>query len=709
MELNDILPKQDDPQRLLALNGVPKPFWLSAIEINLILDVLAALLGNVSALYKGEYENLQYLDAAHPLPEPGSYAQIIVVGDDNLKASWDNTDKKWFLDGIFILPGTNAAYLLKSVYDTNSDGIIDKAAAIQAVLNAGGTKYYGTKDGSVGVFDFPQLGGTAAPAPTELFIFTPNWQSGLTFLAFAVWVKNGITYNDTRSITLSPADGALDRFDLFVVNLTTNQLEIIEGVPGDPAVEPSYNPILFLGASFVSVKAGQATPENVAATPIWTEGAEWLTTGAGPDFDFANIESPAGGTYSIKVVSPLISSQSLPFIPPAPVLWVDGMGISYKIKNITGGDYRWLISGLKSNGKAGSIWINPPLNYSYSSLVYQLLSVIIPAGLATITKISLVANVDGLEYFLDDVRLVTGSGNVTAGGATKDYVDFQISEIYQYIIDLILQGDWAENRYTTVLGMLADQGSQTLNQFQFVRDARQDTSVTFGWAAYELTGAKTTSIANYRKLTYKETFDLASGAAATLAAAKAYADSLVLGGGSWKENEYPTITELLAGQAGQNVGKLQHVLDASIDATVTTGWATYELLGAKTADISNYRKLSEKESMDVAGITTEPAQVTITTAVSFNTELASDGGYSQNGKNVLIQNGTNAINITVGATSNGVYSFQKEGTGAITFLASSGKTIRPVDGTAVMDGAVGSTATASVVGTVISLRISNAV
>jgi len=105
----------------------------------------------------------------------------------------------------------------------------------------------------------------------------------------------------------------------------------------------------------------------------------------------------------------------------------------------------------------------------------------------------------------------------------------------------------------------------------------------------------------------------------------------------------------------------------------------------------------------------EPAQVTVTTAVSFNTELPSDGGYSQNGKNVLIQNGTNAINITVGATANGVYSFQKEGTGAITFLASSGKTIHPVDATAIMNGAVGSTATASVVGNKISLRISNAV
>jgi len=466
-------------------------------------------------------------------------------------------------------------------------------------------------------------GAIAAPSPTEILSFSPNWQSGLTFFPSATWTKDGITLNDSRQVILTAADATLDRFDLFAINLTTDQIEIIEGTPANPAVEPSYDPLVYLAANFVSIKAGATTPENINATDIWTEGAEWLTTGAGPDFDFANIESPSSGTYAIKVISPLISSQALPFIPPSPVLWVDGMGISYQIKNIVGGDYRWLIAGLKSNGKAGSIWINPPLNYSDSSVVYQPLSVIIPSGLATITKISLMANVDGLEYFLDDVRLVTGGGNIVGGGATTNYVDAKDAE--------------------------------------------------------------------------------------TLAAAKAYSDSLVIGGGAWKENEYPTITELLANQASQNVGKLQHVLDASIDATVTTGWATYELLGAKTGALGDYRKLSEKESMDVAGNTTEPAQVTVTTAVSFNTELASDGGYSQNSKNVLIQNGTNAINITVGATVNGVYSFQKEGTGAITFLASSGKTIRPVDATAIMNGAVGSTATASVIGTVISLRISNAV
>jgi len=549
---------------------------------------------NKNALFHDTHANLSALQLAFPNPPVGAFAYL--------------------LDG--------SHYHCVSVGWKKSPGISPYDLAVQ-------NGYVGDVPSWLLTLVGPQgpagAGAIAAPSPTEILSFSPNWQSGLTFFPSATWIKDGITLNDSRQVILTAADATLDRFDLFAINLTTDQIEIIEGTPANPAVEPSYDPLVYLAANFVSIKAGATTPENINATDIWTEGAEWLTTGAGPDFDFANIESPSSGTYAIKVISPLISSQALPFIPPSPVLWVDGMGISYQIKNIVGGDYRWLIAGLKSNGKAGSIWINPPLNYSDSSVVYQPLSVIIPSGLATITKISLMANVDGLEYFLDDVRLVTGSGNITAGGATKDYVDFQD--------------------------------------------------------------------------------------AATLQASKDYSDSLNHsgGGGSGITGRYATYAALLAAQGSQVDKGIYTVADASGFSTVDSGWADFEYLGTTLGTEADYRKLSEQESLDVAGNTTEPAQVTVTTAVSFNTELASDGAYSQNGKNVLVQNGTNAINITVGATANGVYSFQKEGTGAITFLASAGKTIRPVDATAILNGAVGSTATASVVGNTISLRISNAV
>ena len=106
--------------------------------------------------------------------------------------------------------------------------------------------------------------------------------------------------------------------------------------------------------------------------------------------------------------------------------------------------------------------------------------------------------------------------------------------------------------------------------------------------------------------------------------------------------------------------------------------------------------------------TPEPSQVSVTSSASFTSENAADGGYSQDGKNVLIKNGSSPVNLTITSPDNFISSYQKEGTGAITFLAGPGMTLRQVDGTNILSGSIGSTATVSVVGTVVSLRVSNA-
>ncbi|WP_172918072.1 hypothetical protein [Capnocytophaga canis] len=78
----------------------------------------------------------------------------------------------------------------------------------------------------------------------------------------------------------------------------------------------------------------------------------------------------------------------------------------------------------------------------------------------------------------------------------------------------------------------------------------------------------------------------------------------------------------------------------------------------------------------------------------------------QKGKTIISQ-GTANIVVTVNSADGFVASYQKAGTGNITFQAGSGKTLVQVDGTNVINGVKGSTATVTVVGNEVLLRVSN--
>lgn len=104
----------------------------------------------------------------------------------------------------------------------------------------------------------------------------------------------------------------------------------------------------------------------------------------------------------------------------------------------------------------------------------------------------------------------------------------------------------------------------------------------------------------------------------------------------------------------------------------------------------------------------EPSQITITTASSITTDTLDVNSKKQIGKNVVINNGSSAINITVNGGTDFSASYLKHGTGAITFVQGTGRTLVLVDGTTVLNGIAGSTATIASVGTTDYLRISNA-
>ena len=512
MKITDIKPKQDDPQRILALNGVDRKFYLSAEEINLILIVLAQLLGNETSLYKGEFDSLYALDQAYPLPEPGSYAQIIVDGGTNQKATWDNTNKKWFEDGDFVQPGSDAAYLLKNIYDSDADGIIDKAKDIAAVLNAGGTKYYGTKNGQVGVFDLPAAGTIYTPPANytdkadlldnqpdqkeneeytirdasawtgisygwatfqkkaastgsesdyelreyqeglekstsvetdtrpKLLKFNSGWISGYQYQPFGKWEQDGVVKTDTRTLTASAADATYDRYVIFVIDLTTEQLKMKEGTAAANPQVPTYDPVTELYCGQFRVSAGTTKPADVNEIVIYKENA-----GSPAEFNASKSEYEAGhilfddtsdpyeGTYAVKVNSdPNLALENFNFIPNTPISIDLVKQLSFRVKNIVGKLFYILIEGTKSNGNYDSFYLEDPDKAGYlisQTTSYQYISMSMPSNqIAQVSKISFVLRA-GAEMLFDNIRIISGDAVVVNPEyATEEYVDAEVAK-----------------------------------------------------------------------------------------------------------------------------------------------------------------------------------------------------------------------------------------------------------------------------------------
>jgi hypothetical protein len=101
-------------------------------------------------------------------------------------------------------------------------------------------------------------------------------------------------------------------------------------------------------------------------------------------------------------------------------------------------------------------------------------------------------------------------------------------------------------------------------------------------------------------------------------------------------------------------------------------------------------------------------QIIITTTTSITTDTLNSNGLSQKSRNTVIDNGSNNINLTVNGGTDFNASYLKHGTGTVTFIQGSGRTLVEVDGTNILNGTPGSTATISSIGTTDYLRISNA-
>ncbi len=93
------------------------------------------------------------------------------------------------------------------------------------------------------------------------------------------------------------------------------------------------------------------------------------------------------------------------------------------------------------------------------------------------------------------------------------------------------------------------------------------------------------------------------------------------------------------------------------------------------------------------GITEIPTQLKVDGGLGFSTSTLLNG-YTQNGKNIIVNNGANNISIACDATSESDFlaTYVKVGSGEITFKSSTGALVNPTDGVLKMNGSKGSRA-----------------
>ena len=124
--------------------------------------------------------------------------------------------------------------------------------------------------------------------------------------------------------------------------------------------------------------------------------------------------------------------------------------------------------------------------------------------------------------------------------------------------------------------------------------------------------------------------------------------------------------------------------------------------------ITTEKNRNDTQDSAIADLNVHNITITTSTSITTNT-LSTINSFNQNGRNVILSNGVNAINLTCEITSDSkfVASYTKLGSAAITFTAGSGATLVQVDGTAILNGAVGSTACLTRSGNTFYLQISN--
>jgi hypothetical protein len=171
-----------------------------------------------------------------------------------------------------------------------------------------------------------------------------------------------------------------------------------------------------------------------------------------------------------------------------------------------------------------------------------------------------------------------------------------------------------------------------------------------------------------------------------------------------------SVTSTEIGYLDNVTSAIQTQLDSKAPIASPTFTGTPSLTTTPTVG-DNTTKIASTAFVKTA-IDAQVYNITISQTTSFTTETTSTtGGYSQNGRNVMIQNSATSINITVNtaAATDFIASYTKLSASGvnITFLAGVGATLTTLSGTAIISGGAGSTALLTRSGNIFYLQINN--
>lgn len=125
---------------------------------------------------------------------------------------------------------------------------------------------------------------------------------------------------------------------------------------------------------------------------------------------------------------------------------------------------------------------------------------------------------------------------------------------------------------------------------------------------------------------------------------------------------------------------------------ITTANSTFNKIwyDGLNAWVTNKDGINKQLAYDENGVNIPQGRITTTTSIT--TETKTNSNLSQNGKNIIIDNGANNINLRVNAFAGGNFcaTYIKDGTGTISIVAGSGVTLDLVQYTDVVNGKSGS-------------------